>query len=144
MPSAISIIKRDHRAVEKSYALYKKAKTDARKLKIAKEIFDSLDEHAVMEEKKFYPRVRKESDKKHKDLVSHAAVEHRKVKTLIGRLRKTKEVEDLDAGMEELMDMVTAHVSEEEMKLLPYVDGLFGRKRLAEMGEELEKLSPTA
>lgn len=144
MPSAITVIKHDHRAIEDCYALYEKARTEARKRKIAEELLDILEAHSATEEKIFYPRVRRESDKKHKDLVGRAAAEHRQLKALVRELRKMEEPKAFAAGVKELMDMVAEHVEEEEETLLPHVDDLFGRKRLAELGEALERHALTS
>ncbi len=141
MKHATTIIKKDHRAVEAAYESYMSAKTDAKKLSFAKEILTALTAHAKMEEKHFYPALRKEGKARGKALVLEAAVEHGEVKMIIAFLKKLKPGRALDAGLSMLLGLVGHHVKEEEREILPYAEEVLGAERMEELGEKMEPFS---
>jgi len=133
---AIQVIKRDHRAVEDLYAEYQGSHDESKKELLAKEIFDSLDNHAKMKETFFYPALSEEGDEE-EAMVREAQAEHNDMKSLIARARDT-EGEELDSLLSELMETVLGHVKEEEEELLPDAERRLGARKLTALGEEME------
>jgi hemerythrin superfamily protein len=143
MTNAITIIKRDHRAVKTDYKKFQGARTDSEKQKIAAKIFDALDAHAKMEETLFYPAVRAEANAKARNMIDSSLAEHTEMKTLIKRFRSEKEEEGFGMKIDELLAGVMHHVKEEENVLLPEVKKHMKEERLQELGDDMEKLSPS-
>lgn len=141
--NAITLIKRDHRAVEKAYEHYQKASEDADKRHWAKEICESLQMHADMEEEYFYPLVEDQS-RKDENLVNEADREHEEIKKLVAEARMLSPGMELDKAMGTLMGAVTHHVQEEESELLPQAQKDLGEEKLQELGKIMEPFSPSA
>jgi iron-sulfur cluster repair protein YtfE (RIC family) len=143
MSNAITIIKRDHRAVKADFKRFQETKQESEKLKLAQGLFDALDAHARMEEQYFYPIVREEGNAKAKELIDGAYAEHGEMKELIERFRMEEDTEGLDMKMDELMAGVLHHVKEEEEILLPEVQKSLSDERLEELGSEMATMSPS-
>ncbi|MEJ0054060.1 MAG: hemerythrin domain-containing protein [bacterium] len=146
MPNAISIIKRDHRAVEKDYKTYKRAKDKDQKRRIAERIFDALDAHAKMEEEVFYPAVTEAGGPELQKMIVEALEEHGEMKHLVARFRAPNAEERAGMGMriDELLAGVMHHVKEEEKSLLPKSARALGKARITALGERMEPMSPSA
>ena len=141
-PSAIDLLKQDHREVEEWFDEYDELKEDdARKAELAQKICFALKVHAQIEEEIFYPQAREAT--KDNDLIDEAVVEHATVKNLIAEIESMEVGEDLyDAKIRVLGEMVKQHIKEEEEELFPELRPAkidleaFG-KELAERKEEL-------
>lgn len=135
---AITLLKNDHRAVEKLFADYEKAGNRARKGTIIRQVAQMLKIHAELEEAIYYPAVRHEADAD--DDLDEAQVEHDTLKLLIADLERGTHPEFRDAKVKVLSEYVKHHVEEEEAE-----DGILeqGRKAgldLKQLGEEMAQL----
>jgi hemerythrin superfamily protein len=117
---AINLLKADHRAVEKLFSQFEKAKDEGQKREIAMQICMELRVHTQLEEEIFYPQSREFL--KDDDIVNEAIVEHQSAKDLI------EQIEGMDAGDEMyeakvtvLKEMIEHHVEEEEKEYFPEV-----------------------
>ena len=129
---AIVMLRDDHKAVEQ---LFKKLERDD--LTVVPEICAALTRHARIEEKVFYPAVRREVDDTADDVLE-AVEEHHVVKMLISELDAlTPADETYKAKATVLMEMVRHHIEEEEGEMFPEVRHALGRKRLTEIGDEM-------
>lgn len=142
--SAIALIKQDHRAVEKMYRSYKtvEGKRDERD-RIAKEICDSLEMHAKMEEKHFYPAFQEGATAKGNLLIVEAYAEHLGMKALLKTVRTMSEGRGRTTMMDALMRVVKHHVKEEEDELLPMAEKELSEARLLDLGAKMVSLSPS-
>jgi len=146
---AITLLKADHREVEKLFKAYEKLGDGAKKAKTdtAGKIIKALSVHAAIEEQVFYPAVRQEVDGT-RDEILEAIEEHHIVKWVLAEIDGiTPADERYDAKVTVLIENVRHHVKEEEGELFPAVRAVLGRKRLGEIGaamEEARKLAPTA
>ncbi len=141
---AITLLKQDHKAVEKLFKefenLKKKDGTPAQKKKVVRAVIKELSIHAAIEEQVFYPDVREKDDDEEDDVLE-ALEEHHIVKWTCDELHKMEPTDErYDAKMTVLMELVRHHVEEEEQDMFPEVRKALGRKTLLEMGERLEKL----
>jgi hemerythrin superfamily protein len=119
-PSAISLLKSDHREVDALFSQFEKASGAARKQTIVQKICDALTVHASIEEDIFYPQARDALKRAGEDLLDEAEVEHEGIKWRINLLQKMKPEDDLyDAEVKVLAEYVRHHVKEEERKLFP-------------------------
>lgn len=117
---AVALLKADHRAVEKLFSQFEKAKDDDRKKQIADQICMELRVHTQIEEEIFYPTSREflEDD----DIVDEAVVEHAAAKDLIAEIEAMQPGEDLfDAKVTVLQEQIEHHVEEEEKEFFPQV-----------------------
>ena len=145
---AITLLKDDHKTVEKLFKRFEKAGDSAYKEKrtVAEKIREELSRHAAVEEQLFYPVVRATVDGV-EDITLESLEEHHIVKWVLS------ELDDMDpkderftAKMTVLIENVHHHVEEEEDELFPKVREQLGRKDLRELGEAMEaarRIAPT-
>lgn len=109
---AVTMLKNDHREVEKLFQAHEKEPTRSRKSAVLKQITTALKIHAELEEKIFYPAVRQASDAE--DKLDEAQVEHDTMKILISDLEQGGGGEYREAKVTVLQEYVKHHVGEEE------------------------------
>jgi len=141
---AITLLKQDHKTVEKLFKQFEKATQSAQQRKLAQQVIAELSVHAAIEEMVFYPAVRDRVPKE-EGTVLEALEEHHVVKWVLSELEDMKpDHERFKAKMAVLMESVRHHVEEEETELFPEVRKEIKRKELAELGQALEKAKRTA
>jgi hemerythrin-like domain-containing protein len=118
---AISLLIEDHKKVKKLFKSYeqcsKKDDVDG-KLDIARQIFEELTIHTMIEEEIFYPAAR--AAIKDDDLLNEAKVEHATAKDLIAQLEEMDGDDPLyDAKITVLSEYIDHHVKEEESEMFP-------------------------
>ena len=144
-PSALDLIHDDHEEVTALFetALGESTPPSAKKAAIAKVLF-ALTVHAKMEEKIFYPALRKAGKKDEKDSVLEAAEEHGMVKDMIGKLKRVAgRDETLKAKLTVLKEMVEHHVKEEESEMFDEARKVMGNK-LDALGAEMQAFKDRA
>lgn len=138
---AIRLLRDDHRTVKALFREFERAKKrdeDGRG-RLVEKILAELTIHAFVEEQAFYPAVRSEVDGSDETILE-SLEEHHVMKRTIEELAATDESDErYDARVTVLMELVRHHVEEEEQDLFPEVRESMGRKRLAEIGEQLEQ-----
>jgi hemerythrin superfamily protein len=136
-PSALELLKQDHREVEEWFDEYNELKEDDdRKRALVEKICLALKVHAQIEEEIFYPQAREAT--KDNDLIDEAAVEHATVKHLIGEIEGMEVDEELyDAKIRVPGEMVKHHIKEEEKELFPEL--VSAKKVLDAVGKEFAK-----
>jgi len=144
---AITLLKQDHKTVERLFKEFEKAKQPAQQRKLAKQVVEQLSVHAAIEEMVFYPAVR-ERVPQTEDTVLESLEEYHIVKWVLSELEDMKpDHERFKAKMTVLMENVRHHVEEEEQELFPEVRKVIGRKEMAELGAAMEsakKAAPTS
>jgi hemerythrin superfamily protein len=144
---AITLLKEDHRTVEKLFKEFARAGDRAHKTKaeLVTKMIGGLVAHAAAEEQVFYPAIRAEVPDT-EAMVLESLEEHHVVKWLLSELDgMSPDDERFDAKVTVLTESVRHHVEEEEQDLFPRVRSALGRKRLAELGAtmaEVEKVAP--
>lgn len=141
---AITLLKQDHKTVEKLFKQFEKATQPAQQRKLAGQVIKELSTHAAIEEMLFYPAIRGRLPET-EDTVLESLEEHHIVKWVLSELEDMKpDQERFKAKMTVLIENVRHHVEEEESELFPQVRKAVGRKDLAELGQALEKAKKTA
>jgi len=134
--NAIKLLKQQHREVESLFKQLEKAKSARPRKKAFEQIADKLAVHATIEEKHFYPSVKRRATE---EMLLESVEEHLGVKRVIADLL---ELEAGDATFEAkakvLKDLVEHHVQEEEKMLFPKVSKLIDADELETIGEEME------
>jgi hemerythrin-like domain-containing protein len=142
---AITLLKQDHKTVEKLFKQFEKAEDKPQEARtLADQMIEELSVHAAIEEQIFYPAIRKEMPDAEDDVLE-AFEEHHVVKWLLS------EIDGMPATHERfrpkvmvLIESVRHHVEEEEQTLFPEVRKVLKRKRLTELGDEMEAAKKSA
>jgi hemerythrin superfamily protein len=135
--NAIDMLRKQHREVEGLFTQFKKAKSAAPQRKIFEQIADALAIHAAIEEKHFYPAVKKKATE---DLLLESLEEHLEIKRVIADLLML-DAKDLtfEAKVTVLEEDVRHHVGEEEKSLFPKVEKLFEEETLEAIADAMEE-----
>lgn len=137
---ALTLLHQDHQAVS---ALLDEANDcepgDGRLDSLAVEIERALTVHAAIEEKYFYPQLRKRSDETDEIVdVFEAYTEHALLKTLIALLEKKRQPdEQFKAELQVLGESAKHHVHEEESTIFSLAKELMDRDELETLGEKM-------
>jgi hemerythrin superfamily protein len=119
-PDGIALLKADHRAVEKLFGQFEKARDNDRRKALADKICLELRVHMQIEEEIFYPVSREFL--KDDDIVDEAVVEHAAARDLIDEIEAMQSGEAFyDAKMTVLREQIEHHVEEEETEYFPKV-----------------------
>jgi iron-sulfur cluster repair protein YtfE (RIC family) len=133
VPNVITLLKQDHRTVEKMFSDFEESQDAS----IVDQICAELETHMELEERLVYPVLR--ADVPEGDgMASHAEDEHKEARQVIGRIRNTKDPEHLTEVTQELKSAIQEHVSEEENEVFPKMEQSLDAERLEQMGSELE------
>jgi hemerythrin superfamily protein len=145
---AITLLKEDHRTVEKLFKQFEKTteRASATRKKLVREIITELSVHAAIEEQVFYPAVRQlVSDQE--DMALESIEEHHVVKWILSELDgRDPGDERFEPKVTVLIELVRHHVEEEEQELFPAVRSALKRKTLNEIGDALaaaKRIAPT-
>jgi len=136
---AISMLKEDHRKVEKLFKEIEDAAPGKRE-QLFKEINKELTVHAELEEKLFYPTANQA--KPTHEMALEAVEEHKQVKMVLADLQKSdKKTETWLAGVKVLMEDVLHHVKEEETELFPKIrKEVLSEQQLIELGQRMQAM----
>ncbi|RCG31690.1 hemerythrin domain-containing protein [Sphaerisporangium album] len=143
---AIVLLKDDHKTVEGLFKQFEKAgeKAHKEKQRIVEQIIQELTTHAYIEETIFYPAAR-EAVPETGDHVLESVEEHHVVVWMLSELKNLDPADErYDAKVTVLIENVRHHVEEEEQEWFPQVREGMGRKRLQELGEQMEKAKADA
>jgi iron-sulfur cluster repair protein YtfE (RIC family) len=128
------LLKRDHRQVEKWMTQIEDGAESERE-EIFTTLQDALEKHMQLEEKLFYPQLKK--IKELKELAVDAVEEHEQVKNFLSQL------EDLDVDDDEWISTFTEmrqgilhHVQDEEKKIFPGCTQFMPAQLLQEIGQK--------
>lgn len=134
----ITLLKNDHRQVEKLFEKIMKPRSSFDK---QKEMFTTLKEllnlHSKTEEKFLYPQMEKTRDGH--DLTLEAYEEHHMVKILLQEIPLVREKDVWEAKVLVLQEQVKHHVQEEELKLFPLVEQRFSKEDLNQLAKDIEE-----
>lgn len=144
---AVALLKADHRAVEKLFAQFEKARSDKVKKSVADKICMELRVHTQIEEEIFYPVSREHL--KDDAIVDEAVVEHASAKSLIAEIEQMAPGDDLyDAKVKVLSELIEHHVEEEEKEYFPQAKKTdmdmkaVGARMAARKGELKDQMAP--
>ena len=124
----ITLLRDDHRAVEKLFKEFEEATGDGRKEKLAHQICLELTVHTAIEEEIFYPACEGAVEE---DLLKESYVEHDAAKLLIAEIEAGRGEGDefFDSKVKVLQEEIQHHVEEEEK---PHT-GVFAQARKGEL-----------
>jgi hemerythrin-like domain-containing protein len=135
--NALELLMEDHRKVKELFEQVKGTESQKQHKQLFTRIKTELDTHTHIEERVFYPTLKKYEE--FRETVLEAIEEHLQVKTLLRAIDRLSEGnERFDAKLKVLIDNVEHHVEEEEGELFPKVKRRLSSGQLEEMGLELE------
>jgi hemerythrin-like domain-containing protein len=143
---AITMLRDDHRSVEKLFKRFEDAGPRAfvEKRKIVDRIIEELSAHAAIEEQVFYP-VTRATVPAVEQVALESLEEHHVVKWVLSELEGMgPEEERFDAKVTVLIENVRHHIREEESEYFREVRSELGGKALNELGEAMAKARETA
>ncbi len=143
---AITLLKNDHRRIEKSFTSFERTGERARKTRrrLVDRMAADLTVHTTLEEHVFYPLVR-QSVPDADFVVLEAVEEHHVVKLLLNELAKIPPSHEQFAPKATLLiQTVRHHVEREEREVFPRMRKSVGRARLAEIGDGMRQLQRKA
>jgi hemerythrin superfamily protein len=143
---AITLLKNDHRRIEKLFTKFERTGERARKARrrIVDQIAAELTMHTTLEEHVFYPLVL-QSVADADFIILEAREEHHVAKLLLDELAKiSPRDEQFAPKVSVLIEAVRAHVEWEEQEVLPRMRKSVGRARVVEIGDAMRKLQRKA
>lgn len=148
-PDAVELLATDHRTVEQLFhQLELASKTSAveNQRDLAQRIVRELSVHAAGEEQVLYPAIRRALDDGERR-ADEGIAEHAELKQLLADLDGVQPHDErFFAGFRRVMDVVRAHVADEEQALFPRLRESVGQAELYELAEALvsaKRLAPT-
>jgi hemerythrin-like domain-containing protein len=146
MTDVISILKEDHREVERMAAEFDSAGSVEEKKKVARQIIRELAVHAAVEEVLVYPALRIKVKDGGDRYAERSIEEHDQVKLLLsGAEESMQKFPDEDRFAPEIRSAITTtrkHIEEEEREVFPLLEQNMNRERLEQMGRLAEKIKP--
>jgi hemerythrin superfamily protein len=133
---AISLLKEDHREVEKLFKEFERAKGEGRKKKLAHQICLELIVHSELEETIFYPACEGTVDE---DELKEGYVEHDAAKLLIAEIEANEGADDefFDTKVHVLQEEIEHHIKEEEGPGGIFSQARKGKLDMEAIGEQL-------
>lgn len=127
---AVSLLKADHRQVEKWFEQFEKSRSMEKKAELSAKICEALKVHTTVEEEIFYPAFLAATEDE--DMHHEAEIEHDGAKKLIAEIEAAgPEDEYFSARVTVLSEMIKHHVKEEEQR-----DGMFAKAKKSDMDLE--------
>ena len=143
---AIVLLKNDHKDVKKLFRQFEKAGENATATKgaVVRKIIEMLTIHTYLENEIMYPQVRALLPEVEDDVLE-SYEEHHVADILCMELAgMAPDAERFDAKTTVLIENVTHHIEEEEDEWFPKVRDGLGRKKLQEIGQQMEEARPSA
>lgn len=137
---ATTMLKQQHREVEKLFAKAKKADAADERRALLDQIAEKLRGHMMIEEQIFYPAVAEQvPTKKVREMVPEAYEEHHVVELVLAELPEVDpEDERFEAKVTVLSELVDHHVEEEEKEMFPAAEKHLDADALAELAEQMQ------
>ncbi len=136
--NALELLKQDHERVKELFQEAEDTEDQKERKQLFSDIKKELDTHSRIEEKIFYPAMKKHDELK--ELVAESLKEHKQVKTMLRQMSKMSAgTAKFQEKLTNLMEAVEHHAEdEEEGKMFPKVTKIVDRSTLDQLGEELE------
>lgn len=141
MTEVLNLLKKDHQKVKALLEELEATTTRAtvKRKELLQTLKQELELHEEVEEKLFYPELKKEKDAK--SLILEAYEEHHVVDVILAELESTEvDEESWIAKLTVLKENLLHHIKEEETEIFPKARKDLGATKLEEIGVEAEKM----
>ncbi|GAB7052950.1 hemerythrin domain-containing protein [Catenuloplanes indicus] len=132
---AVDAIKQDHQRMEEVFARLEAGDGDRRAL--LTEVENRLEAHSLAEEQEVYPAIKKAAPDE-ADEVDHGYDEHSEAESLLHKAQSLVDSPDFDDALQEFLEAVRHHVSEEENEILPALADAVDDAELERLGAAFE------
>ncbi|MGW0519714.1 hemerythrin domain-containing protein [Crossiella sp. NPDC003009] len=132
---AVSLIKADHRVMERLFEQVKQADPEQR-ARLVHEVEARLNAHSRAEEEHVYPALIA-ADPDERGEVHHGAEEHLEAEELLTKAKKS--TLNFSGKFQKFVDAVQHHIEEEETDLLPALRKAVSADELRRLGEQFDK-----
>jgi hypothetical protein len=133
---AVSLIKEDHRRLERLFERLQSGDGDRRAL--VEEVVARLTAHARAEEQEVYPEIALLNTKEEAE-IGHAEHEHQEAEHLLGKVHNLVDSPHFEQALADLVEAVRHHVEEEEREVLPALREAVDGPGLERLGEAFER-----
>lgn len=134
----VSLLTQQHEKVKSLFRAIEAAPDRESAESLLVEIIDALQLHATIEERIFYPELRKAMGED--EPVDHALEEHAEVKNLIEQIFADPPEPELRTIVKTLIAAVEQHVMEEETELFPAAKESMNRRRMQEEAKRARQI----
>jgi hemerythrin superfamily protein len=114
------ILRKDHQVIAELFLRSGAAASDHRKKVIGDRCLRKIEAHALLEEKIFYPAVRRDLGEDR--FVAQALAGHAAARAIIAELKELPAGDHYNVRFRALRDILFAHIDEEETVMLPRVE----------------------
>src|SRR4051812_3108426 len=113
---ATLFIRKDHEKVHELFDKFRKSKSTAQNGKhgLFNEIRKELTIHSNIETELFYPELQMSKSERAEELVKTATHEHERIETLMNEIASSGNDKQFESQVSELIELVNAHIQEEE------------------------------
>lgn len=137
MSDAVTVIKSDHRVIERIFDQLRSGQGDRRAL--LNEVGLRLEAHSRAEEDHVYPALIVDDPAESRD-VYHGYEEHHEAVALLYALKQMEPTDPaFESKLNEFADAVLHHIQEEESEILPALGESVAPSRLRDLGLEFER-----
>lgn len=135
---AMTMLKKQHRQVEKLFSQIERARDKERRVSLVKELADSLAAHMLIEEQVFYPAAAAVLDDP--TMVQEGIVEHHAARAALSVVLTPNGQVSPDAALKALKEMIEHHAKEEEEELFPTLESVMDEGAEKALGAEMKAL----
>lgn len=118
--TAIDLLRADHRQLTQLFEQVRQTPDFSERRELFEEIRDRLAWHSEIEEEIFYPRFSVFPELV--ELMTESSDDHQLFNEMIADISSAYEVEEFNELLEEFMDVVEDHVTEEESEVFPRLE----------------------
>jgi hemerythrin superfamily protein len=133
---ALDLLRADHRHLQSLFERLRGSGDFGERRDLFEEIRDSLELHADLEERVFYPVFRRNPE--WVEVIEEALEDHRLMNEMILELGAVSDTEDFNDLLDELVESIEDHVFEEEQELFPSLLPLIPESDWATLAGEME------
>jgi hemerythrin superfamily protein len=133
--TALDLLRADHRQLAQLFEQVRQSSDYGERRELFEEIRDRLEAHSDLEEEIFYPRFSKIAE--WSELMSESIEDHRLMREILAELSATYDREDFNELLDELVDTVEDHVTEEEGEVFPRLLDVLGDSEWNELFEAM-------
>lgn len=137
MMNAIELILTHHARIRKFLTRISKFKNPSSLENTFNKLAEFLISHETMEQKVWYPFLKKNSNLK--PIIKHLVAEEKLATKNIAKIKKIKSTELFEEKLMELASSVSHHANEEETKLFPKVEKYIEDRDLKMIGKEMRE-----
>lgn len=133
---ALDLLRADHRHLQSLFERLRQSGDFGERRELFEEIRDSLELHADLEERVFYPVFRQNPE--WTEVIEEALEDHRLMSEMILELGAVHDTEDFNDLLDELVESIEDHLFEEEQELFPHLLPMLQEGQWLQLAQEME------